>query len=179
MLTKANLDSIRFASKDETRPALSGLNVRADYTEATDGYRLVRVPLESNGTTGLLKSEPVQIMNKVTKRTDLVSFEGSILEGMGSGNLHSRLMAVLDTDSTYPDCDKVWPDVTKEYTRVGFNPAYLSDIGAFLKRFTSANACALYFHPTEPELRPVVIVCDGIQAVLMPVKLDDSADIRK
>ena len=171
-LTKANLDSIRFASKDATRSALMALNVRDKFTEATDGHRLMRVPLESNGDTGVLKAAAVQTANKATKAGGHVRFEGTTLETDSC----LSIPAVVDTDSTYPDCDKIWPEVTREWTRIGINAGYLAEIAAFFKRHSDADPAVLelYFDPSGPEVKPIVMVSGEFQALLMPCRIDEN-----
>lgn len=177
-LTKANLESIRFASRDITRESLTRLHVRDGFTEATDGHRLIRVPAEANGhgnPSGLIDQETVKKALKILPKDGEAIYDGENL-----AVADAVFPAGEAKESEYPKTDGVWPDLKHgEYIRIGFNAEYLAEISAFMKKHGDDSSCHVMEIYVAKPTQPAVLVSGDIQAILMPVRFgEESKDLR-
>lgn len=115
MVKKMYQNLTEAVSKDETRRALTFINVRKDGTaEATNGRLLVRVPLEDlaeGDVPGLLPAHIFKYEAKRTKPGDFMYFKlGHRWIQVGDGTLFRRDVKGIN----YPDTDHLFADIKKQ-----------------------------------------------------------------
>lgn len=113
---KAIIDQTSYATSDrETRPVLTGVNMRAGFQElhciATDGYRLAqkRIDIEDDATFNIVipKKSLVEISRIIDRNEDIDLYvsDRKVLVEVDHYLLSTRLI-----DGTYPDTSRLTPD---------------------------------------------------------------------
>jgi hypothetical protein len=163
------------ASKDPMREALNGVLIGADYLEACDGHRLIRIKLPGQlARTGWASRLDARLYLKrlALSRPKLheESFTGPSAEHLP-----------LSANNEYPDTSRIWNSIVTRQPpspEVWFNPRYLATLHRISKAVapdTVGSVSLALGGPTEPALCRISTNDYEIQLVLMPMKKPDSA----
>ena len=152
-INKNNLLVTKVASKDDSREALKCIRFTKEYTEATDGHRLVRITypeqikqddLPENIKTGDAQ-EIKEFIIPATSTKDIKFYKGPVdfmdqafvnvesTNANGSANFISTDLEntsspeIKKVESQWPATDKVWPEGTPIF-EVAVNAQYLEDL---------------------------------------------------
>ena len=152
-INKNNLLVSKVASKDDKREGLKSIRFTQNYTEATDGHRLVRITypeqIKQDQLPTNIKTEDVQEIKEfiipATSTKDIKFYKGPLdfmdqafvnvgaTNANGSANFISTDLEstsspeIKKVDSQWPDTDKVWPEGTPIF-EVAVNAQYLEDL---------------------------------------------------
>jgi hypothetical protein len=187
----------KVASKDQTRPILTTLNLRlkrsgakgtgkvtGGFVEATDSYKLVRLPVEfeegDEPKAGLLPAEMF-----AGKRVDDIRLDdGQVVVSQGT---ETRTIPRPDNvGREFPDVDKLLEPVLAELGefKVGLNAKYLYDLAQSMGTETVVLCFCAGKKGHEPNgLRPILVLPDASSAgtftkdgplgLLMPIRIRD------
>jgi len=161
IINKHNLNVVKAASKDETRPALNSLHVTPEYTEATDGHVLIRTEIPKlklsdypeceDSLTGRTKSYTVPVPDVVTaaknmKKSTLpildmtarIACKGKKVQILSTNldtvqSISSTNMEKGETGNPYPDTDQVFPAADREKITIRLDVAVLTILIDYLK----------------------------------------------
>lgn len=190
--TKAKVEKV--ASKDQTRPVICNTYLRViepptdsgeldgrGYLEATDSYKLIRVPveLESGDVDGFVPPEVLTAARKVNRHDPRIEANGSLDIPNGPSFPRPEL-------GQFPNVDQLLPDETSlaDFS-IGVNARFLFELAQGLGtdtvrlRFVGERLAGVDNPSVDParpsNLRPILV--DGIGAaeegigLLMPIRL--------
>lgn len=171
------------ASRDQSRPVLTALNLRVDedgngWLEATDSYKAVVIPVgvDEGDTPGMIPAAVLPEARKLAARRESVS------------HVTVNGAAVLDNGATYerpvgkfPDIPQLRPDGYLDF-EIGVNARFLLDIAEAFGGSVVKLRLALDSQSGQPSnLRPILVepssaergmdATRGGWAILMPVRV--------
>lgn len=191
MLNSKNFLPLTIAKEDTKYPIRSGLHVTPDHTEATDGYRLIRVSRpkvnlddEPETVKPLAKRAdyvmPLELAKKISKalpkKLSLPAFEND-----NAGDAVSFSVTDLETvdkfsgkkiAGAYPDVAQIMPAPADHVADVLVDCGYLSEILDACKKFGSPLARITFNGAIKPLTITAQDEVDGqtFLALLMPCK---------
>lgn len=199
MLNKRNWDVHKFCSKDESRYALSAINVTPEATIATDGHRLAWVsgdgfksesfPVVPNAAPATNEFKPfmvsAELAAKIAKATPTKEHIPVLNHSAIGIDGENRTIAVTDLESPqvfnatkqpdgqFPNTDAVIPRWEKATARFCVNAEYLADIAAFAAQFDRKRPVSIVVSLYE-EQKAIRFDAEhdgqGYTAVLMPTR---------
>ena len=157
-----------FKGFDDSRPALTNLNIKKNYMEFCDGFKLIRF-MEDNETTGFLNMEELEL----TK-----AFPDSYLDTKsGFRNISLKKDVVLDLKSkddvtSYPDTDLIYNTKVEVKAKIKLNVKHLIDICEILKsEYGKTDGLGLTLEIGK-ENEAVKGYCNNVKILLMPMRID-------
>ena len=198
LFTEKQLEIVKLASKDTTRPILEGLHFDGNTTVTTDGHRMLAVTSEEidnqewpvNGIAWNVQEVPFTLPRKavekalknINKKQDL-----PILSRVAVGQVPDSKVSLQTTDleitdnvatreieGRFPDYKRIIPDYkTDEYKVMAINAKYLKELCSILEKYDTDNH-KIEIH-IKDENTPMVITADDREGttalgIIMPVK---------
>lgn len=184
---KAN-EITAFASTDKSRRVLHGVHCAADYTEATDGWVMIRVPYAGGSQFGdggefeagrIVPSaaikEALTKLNKVVPVVKLETENGQKVNLTRLDGDSKRVMSVTAIEGQFPNTDQVWPGEEPKFS-ITLNGELLAKIAAYAVKHGADQATPEIRFDFTDNMAPVVFtipIGDGRKAsgVLMPMRM--------
>ena len=199
LVNKVNLEIERFASKDSTRP-LQGVQVTGEYTEATDGKKLVRVSLPCHeaadfphiegvdpaaAASGILPKDVAKATAKrLPKRNAIPIIQNAAVstDDKGAFQVATTDLSAPSVTSSRP-IDGTWPNTDQILKQpepslvIGFNGVLLAEVLKWMGTNASGlnNMVKLSFTTADSPVKLSAVTKDGqeITGLVMPLRLKD------
>ncbi len=179
LYNKKQLEIVKIASKDETRPALQGLYIDGDTTVMTDGHKLMTVkskpmptedwpansiPWKKNSEPFIISREQVEkCLKNIPKKSQV-----KLLLNAAIGKVENEPCLVCQTtdiystdkvegseiDAKYPNYKQVIPDYkdNENYQAFGVSARYLKEVCTLLEKYqTASNMITLHVRKKNPK----------------------------
>jgi DNA polymerase III sliding clamp (beta) subunit (PCNA family) len=164
-----------FASKDETRPALCGVELNDDTVGASDGHVAVRIGVSLQGSPDapsiIVPSDSIKAIS--TKAEDV-----SVVVNGDYRLVAQRTETIFQPiDNQFPNLDAAMPKGEPVVT-IALNPALAAEAFAALAKYLGAKRGDIWgpervLVSIYSDVQPIKLTCgpgDSITALIMPVR---------
>jgi len=200
LISKNQLKVVAFASKEETRQALNGVNIRPNdnSVEATDGHSLMRVTNKSKVQLNEFpnvkpfndldenKMIPASAVNKLLKTMPSKKHNIPILNyfraGLNGNKIDftytdledSQTLTAHITEGKYPNTDQVMPKEKNHNIKIALDAQKMAEICKYIASVSDDSSSMMVLHIQDKDHALLITAeteNESIKGLLMPLQL--------